>query len=219
MLELKHISKRINQKIIFEDLSLTISTGDLVAITGPSGCGKSSLLNILGFIDSDFTGLYTFNGQTNIKANSSKAQRLISQDISYLFQNFALIENETVYYNLLLALKYVKQTKAEKQAAIATALADVGLKEKMTQKVSDLSGGEQQRVAIARAILKPSQLILADEPTGSLDADNRDIIIQLLKELNQQGKTIVIVTHDPFVVEACSKVIRLDAFCNLMSSC
>lgn len=209
MINLKHISKTIGDKVIFDDLSLNINQGDYVAITGPSGCGKTTLLNILGLIEGDFKGEYFFDRMGNIKVNTRRSQKIIRNKISYLFQNFALIEEETVRYNLMLALKYVKVSKKKKLVQINEVLTKLELSHVLNQKVAELSGGEQQRIALARVILKPSELILADEPTGSLDSDNRDKVLDIIESLNHMGKTVVIVTHDKVVAERCRRIIRI----------
>ena len=209
MIQLENITKTIGKKVILENLSLKINQGDLVAIVGKSGSGKSTLLNLLGLIDGDYSGRYEIFGQKNVPVNSAKSQAIIREHISYLFQNFALIDNETVEYNLMLALKYVKLSKKDKVKKIEEILERVGLPSTLHQKVSELSGGEQQRIAVARAILKPSQLLLADEPTGSLDPENRDLVLNFLLDMNKEGKTVIIVTHDAYVAEQCHRVIEL----------
>ena len=209
MIKLENVTKTIGKKVILENLSLKINQGDLVAIVGKSGSGKSTLLNLLGLIDGDYSGYYEIFGQKNVPVNSVKSQAIIREHISYLFQNFALIDNETVEYNLMLALKYVKLSKKEKVKKIEEILERVGLPSILHQKVSELSGGEQQRIAVARAILKPSQLLLADEPTGSLDPENRDLVLNFLLDMNKEGKTVIIVTHDAYVAQQCHRVIEL----------
>lgn len=209
LIRLKDLSKRIGNSEVLKHIDLTINAGEMISITGDSGSGKTTLLNIIGLIDSDYTGSYFFEGENNLKANSSKTQKIIRNEISYLFQNFALIESETVSFNLLLALKYIKKSKKEKITLIEQTLDKLHLKGYLNKKIASLSGGEQQRVALARAIIKPCKLILADEPTGSLDETNRDTIIDLLKVLNDEGKTIIIVTHDPIVANNCHKIIQL----------
>ena len=209
MIELKNITKKFESKTVFANFNLQIDQNEMVAIIGPSGSGKSTLLNILGLIDKVDDGDYQFEQYTNIKPNSRLAQKIIREKISYLFQNFALIEEDTVLQNLLLALKYVKQSKKEKTEIITAALQKVGLSEYLNSKIYELSGGQQQRVAVARAIIKPSELVLADEPTGSLDSKNRDEIIKLLLELNDAGKTVIVVTHDSHVAEKCHRVLEL----------
>lgn len=210
MIELQNITKKYGNKTIFRDFNLTVKPGDAIAIIGASGSGKSTLLNIIGLIDNFDNGSYTFMNHQNVRPNSGLAQKLIREKISYLFQNFALIEEQTVTQNLLLALKYVKKSKKEKQAEIAKVLEKVGLVEFSNAKIYELSGGQQQRVAVARALIKPSELILADEPTGSLDINNRNEIIKLLLEINHQGKTIIIVTHDLEIASRFSKIVDLD---------
>lgn len=209
MIKLENVTKTIGKKVILENLSLKINQGDLVAIVGKSGSGKSTLLNLLGLIDGDYSGHYEIFGQKNVLVNSAKSQAIIREHISYLFQNFALIDNETVEYNLMLALKYVKLSKKDKVKKIEEILERVGLSSTLHQKVSELSGGEQQRIAVARAILKPSQLLLADEPTGSLDPENRDLVLNFLLDMNKEGKTVIIVTHDAYVAQQCHRVIEL----------
>lgn len=209
MIELKNITKKFENKTVFANFNLQIDQNEMVAIIGPSGSGKSTLLNILGLIDKVDDGEYQFEQYTNIKPNSRLAQKIIREKISYLFQNFALIEEDTVLQNLLLALKYVKQSKKEKTEIITAALQKVGLSEYLNSKIYELSGGQQQRIAVARAIIKPSELVLADEPTGSLDSKNRDEIIKLLLELNDSGKTVIVVTHDSHVAEKCHRVLEL----------
>ena len=209
MIKLENVTKTIGKKVILENLSLKINQGDLVAIVGKSGSGKSTLLNLLGLIDGDYNGHYEIFGQQNVPVNSVKSQAIIREHISYLFQNFALIDNETVEYNLMLALKYVKLSKKDKVKRIEEILERVGLPSTLHQKVSELSGGEQQRIAVARAILKPSQLLLADEPTGSLDPENRDLVLNFLLDMNKEGKTVIIVTHDAYVAQQCHRIIEL----------
>lgn len=209
LIRLNNLSKKIENREILKPIDLTINEGEMISIIGPSGSGKTTLLNILGLIDSDYTGDYFFEGEKNLKANSSKTQKIIRNEISYLFQNFALIENETVAFNLLLALKYIKKSKKEKLNLIEQILDKLHLNGYLNKKIASLSGGEQQRVALARAVIKPCRLILADEPTGSLDETNRDMIIDLLKILNEEGKTIIIVTHDPIVAHNCHKIVQL----------
>lgn len=209
MVEMKNFQKKFGPKIIFDDFSLQVDEGDMVAITGPSGCGKTTLLNTIGLIESVEQGTYKIFNESAPKINSKKANKLIRENISYLFQNFALVDSFTVRDNLLMALKYVKLSKSEKEQLIHDTLQQVNLEGYQDLKVFEISGGEQQRVAVARSILKPSKLILADEPTGSLDPKNRDEILAILNQLNKNGKTIIMVTHDNKVAESCHHIIRL----------
>ncbi|UUX34240.1 ABC transporter ATP-binding protein [Fundicoccus culcitae] len=209
MIELKNINKAFGSKAILVNVNLNIESGEMIALIGQSGSGKSTLLNIIGLIEPFDSGELIFNGIKNIKVNSSKSQAIIRDHISYLFQNYALVDNETVYYNLELALKYAKKSKNEKNSIISNILMKVGLADTENKKIYELSGGEQQRIAIARAFIKPSDLVLADEPTGSLDAENRDNVLKLIIELNKSGKTVIIVTHDNYVAQACSRIVDI----------
>lgn len=209
IIELKNINKSYSEHKILNNFSLSINEGEMVAIAGPSGSGKSTILNIIGLLEGFDSGEYLIDGERNIKVNSGKSVKVLRNTINYLFQNFALVEEETVIYNLNLALKYIKCNKAEKQGLIKNALEQVGLANYEKRKIYELSGGEQQRVAIARCILKPCKIVLADEPTGSLDENNVKLVINLLKSLNSEGLTVIIVTHDKFVASNCSRVITL----------
>ncbi|MBZ1328769.1 ABC transporter ATP-binding protein [Clostridium botulinum] len=210
MIKMQNITKKFGNKIILNKFSLDIKEGELLAITGLSGSGKSTILNIIGLLEDIDSGKFILDGNENIKVNSSKANKILRETIGYLFQNFALIDEETVLYNLQLALKYVKKSKSEKKDLIKHALKHMNLENYEKRKIYELSGGEQQRVSIARLILKPSKIILADEPTGSLDAKNRDLVLFHLKELNKQGKTVIIVTHDIEVAQKCNRIISLN---------
>lgn len=211
MIKLEHVTKKYKTKIVLDNFSLSVEAGEMIAITGPSGSGKSTILNILGLIESFDSGTYKLFDQSNIKPNSKTAMSIIREDISYLFQNFALIEDETVEYNLMLGIKYLHATKADKVAIINDALQKVGLQGYGKSPIFELSGGQQQRIAVARALIKPSKLILADEPTGSLDQKNRDEIMQLLKSMNKQGKTVIVVTHDDEVANQCQRIVHLSS--------
>lgn len=208
IIELKAISKSYNKNII-NNLSIKIKENEMVAIVGQSGKGKSTLLNIIGLLENADSGEVIIDDRKNIKANSNEATKIIREKISYLFQNFALVEQETVYENLKIALKYVKISNNEKEKLIKSALKSVDLEGYEKRKIFELSGGEQQRIAIARVILKPSKIVLADEPTGSLDSKNRDKVLELLKKMNKDGKTIVIVTHDNQLASNCDRSIEL----------
>lgn len=209
IIELNNITKKYGSKKILDKFSLKINEDELVAITGPSGRGKTTILNIIGLLEKFDEGELLIDGQSNIKVDSSKATKILREKICYLFQNYALVDDESVYYNLDLALKYVKASRKEKNELIKKALNDVGLEGFEKRKIYELSGGEQQRVAIARIILKPCRVILADEPTGSLDEENRNIVLALLKDLNSKGKTIILVTHDKFVANKCDRIINI----------
>lgn len=208
-LKLVNISKDYNNKKIISNMNLSVKEGEMIAITGKSGTGKTTILNIIGLVSKKSEGdLYIFN-QKNIDINSKEAMMLRREYIGYLFQNYALIEDETVKWNLMLPLKYKKLSKKDKEKMIIQTLKRLHLVNLLDNKVYTLSGGEQQRIAMARIMLQGSSLILADEPTGSLDDVNRNDIVELLKTLNEEGKTIIIVTHDNYVAQNCNRIVSL----------
>lgn len=209
MIKLMNISKKFDDHIIFNNFSLHINDQEMIAITGASGSGKTTLLNIIGLLEAADSGKIIIDNQSNIKTNTALSNKIIREKICYLFQNFALVDDESVDYNLNLALEYRKGSKKEKLELKENALKMVGLNGYLNKKIYTLSGGEQQRISIARAILKPNKIILADEPTGSLDDHNKLIIIDLLKYLKSLGKTIVIATHDNYLANCCDRIIKI----------
>lgn len=209
IIECKNLTKKYGKHVILDHLDLTVEQGEMIAITGKSGCGKSTLLNILGLIEPFDEGSVTILGKENVKPVSHEAILMIRHHLNYLFQNFALVDNETVKQNLMYALQYTMIKKKEKEKTIEQVLDKVGLKELMNQTIATLSGGQQQRIAVARIILKPCDIILADEPTGSLDKENSQLIMNLLKELHASGKTIIIVTHDLNIAQQTNRIIAL----------
>lgn len=204
IVSLKHIDKKYYDKVIFEDYNLDIQEGEFVSIMGGSGKGKTTLLNIIGMLDVPDAGEIEICGIKDPKFDKKSGIMLLRNDISYLFQNYGLISSETVLYNLKLSLYFKNISSANEKTRISKVLESVGLANIENKKVYQLSGGEQQRVALAKIMLKSSKLILADEPTGSLDGKNRDMVLDILKTLNDEGRTIVVVTHDPEVAR-CSK--------------
>lgn len=210
MIEMHNIKKAYDSHIVFDEVSLSIQDGDRVAIIGRSGSGKSTLLNIIGLLDKPTSGKYLLDGKENISIHSSSARKILRDKIGYLFQYYALLENETVETNMKLAMRYGKYRN--KKESISEALSLVGLQQTEKRMIHTLSGGEQQRVALARLLLKPCDLILADEPTGNLDEDNTEIILDLLMNLTRKGKTVVMVTHDHSHLHHFNKVINLDEF-------
>ena len=208
IVSLKHVKKSFSHQPVLRDVSFTIEEGAFVAITGSSGCGKSTLLNLIGLLDRPDAGELTLFGRSNISPFSVRAQRLLKEQIGYLFQNFALLENKSVRYNLQIIMerKMSRQTRDQK---IREALSAVGFDGSADKLVCQCSGGEQQRISIARLLIKPCDLVLADEPTGSLDHENKMQIFYLLKELQNKGKTLIVVTHDRELVEIADRVIYL----------
>lgn len=209
VIKLEKISKKFGEKILFDGFSLEIEQGDYISIMGESGKGKTTLLNILGLLETPDSGNVTVFGKKNPKFLSKSTRDLRRNEISYLFQNYGLSDNDTVEENLKIVLKYKKQSSTEKSQNIDTALKQVGLSGFEKRKIFTLSGGEQQRVALAKIILKNPKIILADEPTGSLDSKNRDYVLNILRGFNKQGKTIVVVTHDTEVAKHAYSFIKL----------
>ena len=205
MITLNNISKKYNEKNIVRNFNLKINKGEFISIVGESGSGKTTLLNIIGLLEKQTSGDIVVMGIKN--PTSKELTKLQREFYGYVFQNYALIEEDSVQTNLKLALKYNKVI--DKQAEINRALKLVGLEGYNKKKVFFLICGEQQRLALARIMLKKCEIILADEPTGNLDNKNRDIVFNILKDLNKQGKTIVIVTHDNYIANKCDKIIKL----------
>lgn len=202
MIEIKNVSKQFDDNILFSDFNLTIEDGDFIIFTGPSGCGKTTLLNMIGAIEKIDSGKIIVDG-VDIK-NTKNHLKYFRTKIGFLFQNFALVDNKTVKENL----KFIRKD-CKTNLSIEEALKLVGLEKKLNKKVYTLSGGEQQRVALARLMLKKCDVILADEPTGSLDKKNALDIINILKQLNEQGKIIILVTHDEEIKKQGNRVVNL----------
>lgn len=207
-----NLNKNFGSRNILNNFNLSIEEQEIITITGKSGCGKSTLLNIIGLLDEYTSGSLLINGKEISKISSKEAVLLRRYHIGYIFQNYALIERSTVEENLKLAARYTSEK--DKKGIIQQALSKVGLEGYEKKKVYELSGGEQQRVAIARVFIKPCSLILADEPTGSLDSANKLLVLNLLEQLRQEGKTVIIVTHDLDIAERFGRNIRLESALN-----
>lgn len=191
-------------------IDLQIESGESVAIMGPSGSGKSTLLNIIGCIDRATEGEYFFDGKEVNDYSDSERAGLRNEYLGFVLQDFALVERYTVKENVGLPLKYSKKIKREqREGRIDEVLKLVGLEEKKNQSVLKLSGGQRQRVAIARALVNEAEVLLCDEPTGALDKATGQGIVNIFKELNKKGKTIIIVTHDPDVAAECDRVVKI----------
>lgn len=209
LIEISHLSKKYKNHSLFTDFNLKIATGTITTIFGESGSGKTTLLDMMGMITNFDGGSIKLFGEPIPGVSSKKALLLRRKRISYLFQDFGLLNNSTIIDNLKLGTEYPKLSKQEKLALYQKALAEVGINKKLNTNINELSGGEKQRIAIARILLKPSELILADEPTGSLDPKNRDEIMKLLLKLKDKGKTIVIVSHDATFEKISDQVVRI----------
>lgn len=209
MIEIKNVTKSYGSKTVLNKLSYIFDEGKMIGVYGQSGCGKSTLLNILGLLDFDYEGDVIVNGVSTKKLKRKEIDKLVRENINYLFQNYALIDDISVEENLLVVLKYTKLSKSEKINKIEKVLDDLSIKPLLKNKVYTLSGGEQQRVALARIMLKKGNIVLADEPTGNLDVDNRDVVLSILKDLKQKGSTVIIVSHDYSLLEECDELINL----------
>lgn len=206
MIRLTHVAKRFGQHIVFDDFSYVFEKGKFYAITGESGSGKSTLLHMIGGLESYHEGSIVMNQSIPIQRKRAN-HKLWRDHISFIFQNYALIDKETVNENLKMVTRIQKEKNADSK--IKEALHKVGLYGCENKPIFTLSGGEQQRVALARVLLKKADIILADEPTGNLDMKNRNIIFQLLKSLQQEGKTIIMVTHDMELARQCDEILHL----------
>ena len=206
------VSKSFGSHRVLSGLSLSIGQGESVAITGPSGCGKTTLLNILGLLEAPDEGVIRLRGTPYPRIEGRQAVLLRRHEVNYLFQSFALIDDRSVRENLMLALHHAKLAPREKDARIHRGLERVALVDKLDAPVNVLSGGEKQRVAMVRAMIKPGGLILADEPTGSLDARMAQIVMHsLVRFAREAGKTLVVVTHDMRMAAMCDRVLTMEA--------
>ncbi|WP_336883633.1 ABC transporter ATP-binding protein [Priestia koreensis] len=210
MIRLKNVSKRFtkNTEATLKNVDLYIKEGEMVSIMGPSGSGKSTLLNIIGLIDAPTEGSYHLE---NIDTSTvkSKYHKYRNQKVGFIFQHFSLLDDYTVLENVMLPLVYRGIPHKKRVQVSEEMLEKVGLKAHAKKYPSQLSGGEQQRTAIARVLAQNPSIILADEPTGALDQKNGEKIMGILKEINNQGKTLLVVTHDQNVANSCDRTIHL----------
>lgn len=215
MIQLEQVCKtyakgKPNAVQALRNVSLHISAGELVAIIGKSGSGKTTLLNIIGCVDSFEQGKYLLNGRNISKEREAVLSQIRNREIGIVVQDFALIQSDTALENVMLPFYFDRMVslKSAKTKALAT-LQSVGLKDFAEQAVNQLSGGQKQRVAIARAIVNAPSVLLADEPTGALDTKTAEEIMDVFKQLNRQGKTVIIVTHDMGVAHQCDRIIEI----------
>ncbi|MDK2600352.1 ABC transporter ATP-binding protein [Bacillus stercoris] len=205
MIQLENVYKSFDERSILSNFSIKIRENEFVSIIGKSGSGKTTVLNIMSLLDTPDKGEVQILGCKN--PNPKEVMKLRRENLGYIFQNYVLMDNETVLTNLSLSTAYAKEFKKD---MLPKALEMVGLdKSFLKKRVYQLSGGEQQRVAIARIILKPCDIIFADEPTGNLDEYNKNIILSLFHQLKDMGKTIVCVTHDQEIARCSERIINL----------
>ena len=213
MLKLSGVSKVHQagevQTRALDGIDLEIDAGEYVAITGPSGCGKSTLLSLLGLLDVPTEGDYFFEGTNVAGWSETKLNELRRGRIGFIFQSFNLIEELSVFENVELALEYTDLPKAERRARVTAMLTRLGIAHRAGHRPSQLSGGQQQRVAIARALVAGPAVLLADEPTGNLDTAHGDEVMRLLRAINAEGTTVVMVTHSPAHAAQASRTLHL----------
>lgn len=213
MIEAKELKKEYrNDSVVTTALagvSFEIAEGEFVAIMGPSGSGKSTLMHIMGFLDRASSGNYKFEGQEMEDLTDDELAYIRNEKMGFVFQFFNLLPRTTVFDNVKLPLIYTKIPKSEKDKRVKEAIEAVGLSQRMNHMPNQLSGGEQQRVAIARAIVNHPSVIFADEPTGNLDSKSGQQIMEILQDLNEEGHTIILVTHEQYTSEMAKRVIKL----------
>ena len=197
------------ETMALNEVNVEITAGEFVAVMGPSGCGKSTLLNIIGMLDSPSSGQYLFADEDVSNYSESQLAELRKKHIGFIFQSFNLIEELTVAENVELALLYHDIPAAHRRDRVAEVMDSVGIAHRAKHKPGQLSGGQQQRVAVARAIVGNQSLILADEPTGNLDSAHGQEVMEMLQGLNDQGTTIVMVTHSPSHADYAKRTINL----------
>ena len=221
IIELKNINKFFGEKEsrqqILKNISINIEKGEMVAIMGPSGSGKSTMLNVLGLLDNNYSGEYMLDGIEASKLSNNELAMARNEKIGFVFQNFNLIKELSAKENIKMSLIFSNIYKKGKEKiskkvmdkSSSDILENVGLKNHENKKPGQLSGGQQQRVAIARALVNNPEIILADEPTGALDSKIGEEIMKVFLKLNNQGKTVIIVTHDERVAQMCGRTIHI----------
>ncbi|MFL6246248.1 MAG: ABC transporter ATP-binding protein [Thermoanaerobaculia bacterium] len=192
-----------------DGVHLDIEEGEYVAIAGPSGCGKSTLLSILGLLHSPTSGVYVLNGTPVAQIDAAQRARIRNREVGFIFQSFNLIGDLTVEENVELPLTYRGMPASERRTRVQEALERVGMSHRIKHYPAQLSGGQQQRVAVARAIVGSPSIVLADEPTGNLDSRNGEAVMTLMRELNREGATICMVTHDPRYAKHADRTVHL----------
>ena len=213
LIELKDVCKEYfpgkNEVKALNNISLCIYKGEFVSIVGSSGSGKSTMMNILGCLDNPSAGKYLLDGVDVSKLNDRKLSTIRNQKIGFIFQGFNLIPSMSALENVELPLSYRKVSASKRKALAKDALKEVGLNERMGHRPAEMSGGQQQRVAIARAIAARPSIILADEPTGNLDTKSGTEIMNILNGLHQEGRTIILITHDNEIANTAQRLIRI----------
>jgi putative ABC transport system ATP-binding protein len=213
MLSMRNLSRVYRTETVettaLDSIYLDVADGEFVAVMGPSGCGKSTLLNIMGMLDSPSSGTYEFDGHDVSRLGEGKLADFRKRNIGFIFQSFNLVDELTVRENIELALLYHQVPAIDRRARVEQVMDRVGIAHRARHRPSQLSGGQQQRVAVARALVGAPKLILADEPTGNLDTAHGEEVMRMLQALNQEGSTIVMVTHSPAHADYASRVVNM----------
>ncbi|MBQ4282901.1 MAG: ABC transporter ATP-binding protein [Lachnospira sp.] len=213
MIKLENIVKiydaNVENKRALDDVNLTIEDGEFVAVIGPSGSGKSTLLNIIGCMDSATEGTYELNGQEVTKMNAKQVQKVRRDNIGFVFQHFALMDYYTAYENIELPLLARNEKSKNRKKLVIKTMEELGILAEINKVPGKMSGGQRQRVAIARALVTGCNILLADEPTGALDQNTGKEVLELLKEINKKGTTVIIVTHDMNIAKQANRVIEI----------
>ena len=213
MIELKGISKLYQQNtspsVALEEVSLTIGQGELVAVMGPSGSGKSTLLNIIGCMDTPTSGTYLLDGVDVTASSRNRQQKLRKEKISFVFQHFALMDMYTAYENVEVPLTARNVKRGKRKKIIEQCLEEMGIGDLKKRYPNQMSGGQKQRTAIARALAAGTPIVLCDEPTGALDQKTGQEVISVLKQINQNGVTVIIVTHDPQIAAQTDRILYI----------
>lgn len=214
MIQLKNINKYYDagdEKLhVLKDINFQVEKGDFVAIMGPSGSGKTTLSNLIGFLDRKFTGEYLFEGEAFVGIKDSEMSKIRNESVGFVFQNFSLIENNTIFENVALPLRYSGLRGKQVEERVLSALDKVGIKDKSKKLPKQISGGQQQRAAIARALINNPHFVIADEPTGALDTETAEEIMKLFQEINQKDETtIILITHNPETIKYCNRLVKV----------
>ena len=213
MLSMREVSRVYRTDTVettaLDGIFLDVADGEFVAIMGPSGCGKSTLLNVIGMLDSPTSGSYVFNGTEVAGLSETKLADFRKRNIGFIFQSFNLVDELSVRENIELALLYHNVPTGERRTRVDAVMDKVGIAHRAKHRPSQLSGGQQQRVAVARALVAAPKLILADEPTGNLDTAHGEEVMKMLQALNNEGSTIVMVTHSPAHADYAGRVVNM----------
>lgn len=196
-------------QVVLKGIDLVVNEGEFISVLGPSGSGKSTLMNIIGCLDTPTTGEYILDGRNISDQNQKQLARIRSKEIGFIFQSFQLLPRLTARENVELPLIYAKVPTAERRKIAEEMLVRVGLEEKMNHRPNQLSGGQQQRVAIARALSTNPTILLADEPTGALDQNTGRQVMKLFSELNKEGRTIIMITHDKSIAKYANRIVKI----------